>query len=108
MTKNSRFHITDWLKDDEFLLPEEIAVNKSIEEKVAETQSFIEAKRDEMKSLGEKNAFVRALLTATEDPALPSEQRLSAVVKQLWNTWISRWRTLTKRSKPSLEKRIIG
>jgi hypothetical protein len=72
---------TDWLKGDEFLLPEEKAVNKAIEERVAETRSFIEAKRDEMKALAEKNAFVRALLTAKEDPGLPLAQRLSGVVK---------------------------
>jgi hypothetical protein len=72
---------TVWLEDDEFLLPEEIVVQQTIEEKVAETQNFIEAKREEMKALAEKNTFVRSLLIAKEDPDLPPEQRLSGVVK---------------------------
>jgi len=72
---------TDWLEDEEFLLPEETAVHKAIEGKIAETQSFIEVRRDEMKALATENAFVRALLTAKEDPDLPPEQRLSGVVK---------------------------
>lgn len=72
---------TNWLKGDEFLLPEEIALSNAIEEKVAETDGFVEARRNEMKALAEKNAFVRELLTAKEDPDLPPEKRLSGVVK---------------------------
>lgn len=72
---------TDWLEGEEFLLPEEIAVNKAIEEKIAEARSFIEAQQKEAKILGETNAFVRALLVAKEDPKLPPQQRLSGVVK---------------------------
>jgi hypothetical protein len=72
---------TDWLGSEEFLVPEETAINKAIEEKVAEAKRFIEAKRKEAKILGETNAFVRALLAAKEDPRLPPQQRLSGVVK---------------------------
>ncbi len=72
---------TDWLEGEEFLLPEETAINKAIEEKVAEAKSFIEAKRKEAKTLGETNALVRALLVAKEDPKLLPQQRLSGVVK---------------------------
>ena len=71
----------DWLNDEEFLLPEEAAVNRAIEEKVAEVDNFIKSKQEEMKILTEKNAFVRALLVAKEDPMLPLPQRLSGVVK---------------------------
>jgi hypothetical protein len=72
---------TDWLGGEEFLLPEEMALNKAIEEKVAEAERFIAAKQVEMKALAEKNAFVKSLLVAKEDPKLPPQQRLSGVVK---------------------------
>jgi hypothetical protein len=63
------------------LLPEEVAVNEAIDEKVAEARSFIEAKQKEKEALAEANAFVRELLVAKEDPALPPAKRLSGVVK---------------------------
>lgn len=72
---------TDWLKDEEFLLPEETAINKAIEDKIAEARSFIEAKQKELKILGETNGFVRALLVAKEDPKFPPQHRLSGVVR---------------------------
>jgi hypothetical protein len=70
-----------WLQGEEFLLPDEKAVRKSIEEKIEEARRFIDSKNEEMQVLAEKNAFVRGLLIAKEDPALPPEQRLSGVVK---------------------------
>ena len=72
---------TDWLDGEEFLLPEETAIKSAIEQKVAETRMFIETKQKEANSLAETNAFVRALLTAKEDPDVPPQQRLSGVVK---------------------------
>src|SRR5262249_23570709 len=72
---------TAWLNSQEFLLPEERAVNRAIEERIAEARGFIQAKQKDKELLAEKNAFVRALLVATEDPKLPVEQRLSGVVK---------------------------
>ena len=72
---------TDWLQGDEFLLPEEVAINKAIEEKVRDARTFIEAKQKEAKLLGEASAFVRALLVAKEESKLPPHQRLSGVVK---------------------------
>ncbi len=72
---------TDWLEGEEFLLPEETALRKAIEEKVAEAENFIEGKQREMKALAGKNAFVRALLVAKEDPELAPERKLSGVVK---------------------------
>jgi hypothetical protein len=71
----------DWLDGEEFLLPEEIAVNQAVESKLSETRDFISAKQMEKNALAEENAFVRALLIATEDSKLPPNQKLSAVVK---------------------------
>lgn len=72
---------TNWLEAQEFLLPEELAVDAAIDEKLREAQSFIAAKQKEKLRLATENYFVRALLTAEENPKLPVEQRLSAVVK---------------------------
>jgi hypothetical protein len=71
----------DWLSDEEFLLPEEKAIHKIIENKIAEAKAFVEAKRKEARILGKQNAFIRALLVAKEDAELPVQQRLSGVVK---------------------------
>ena len=72
---------TGWLEGEEFLLPEEISIDDAIARKVEDAKAFIETKQAEKKVLGEKNFFVRALLVAKEDPALPADQRLSGVVK---------------------------
>lgn len=72
---------TDWLESEEFLLPEEISINSAIAAKVDEAERFIEAKQAEKKVVAEQNSFVRSLLVAKEDPALPPDRRLSGVVR---------------------------
>lgn len=72
----------DWLDTDEFLLPEEKAIDEDIREKMKETDIFIERKKRERKELATENGFVRNLLTSREDHDLPLELRLSGVVKK--------------------------
>jgi len=72
---------TNWLDGEGFLLPEEIALYEEIDQRVTEARTFVEAKQREVKDVGERNAFVRALLVAKEDPNLPLNERLSGVVK---------------------------
>jgi hypothetical protein len=72
---------TGWLETDEFSLPEELAINDAIAQTVEDAKAFIAAKQQEKKTVADKNFFVRALLVAKEDPALPPDRKLSGVVR---------------------------
>jgi hypothetical protein len=72
----------DWLQAEEFKLPDERAAQREIEEKIAETMEFVEAKKKERDRLIVENSFVRRLLVATEDSKLDPSARLSGVVKR--------------------------
>jgi hypothetical protein len=71
-----------WIQTDEFLLPDERAKNKEIEEKVAEALAAVEKLRGEQKELKKENSFIRQLLVATEDVKLDLPERLSSLVKK--------------------------
>jgi hypothetical protein len=72
----------DWLQAEEFKLPDEIAVQREIEEKIGETMVFVEAKKKERDRIIVENSFVRRLLVATEDSKIDPSARLSGVVKR--------------------------
>jgi hypothetical protein len=71
-----------WLESDEFLLPDERAKDAEIERTISDTLAVVETLREQRADLAKKNAFVRALLTATEDAKVEPAERLSSVVRQ--------------------------
>jgi hypothetical protein len=72
----------NWLETDEYLLPEERRIQKEIQDKISEATKFIDEKKRKKEEIAKKNAFVRGLLTATEDNKDDPEMRLSVVVKK--------------------------
>jgi hypothetical protein len=70
----------DWLKTDEFLMPEEKTIDTDIQKKISETTIFVDAMKKKKEEIAQKNSFVRGLLVATEDGKIDPETRLSGVV----------------------------
>lgn len=71
-----------WLESNEFLLPDEKAKDAEIERTISDTLAVVEKLREQRADLAKKNAFVRALLTATEDARVEPAERLSSAVRQ--------------------------
>lgn len=69
----------NWIKDEEFLLPDERAIHKVIADRTAEVAAFIQSKKKELEERSAANSFVRNLLVATE---VDEACRLSTVVKR--------------------------
>jgi hypothetical protein len=72
----------NWLESDEFLLQEEKAKNREIEEIITKAKELIDGKKAERDELSVHNSFIRRVLVATEDQKLNPEERLSGVVKK--------------------------
>jgi len=72
----------DWISGDEFLLPEERRIGREIEAVIANASRQVGLKKQELASVIIENAFVRDLLTATEDAGIDPDHRLKAVVKK--------------------------
>ena len=71
-----------WLKTDEFLLPEEKAIETAIQKRISETTALIDEMKRKKEEIAEKNSFVRDLLVAKETGETDPEERLSRVVKR--------------------------
>lgn len=71
-----------WIENDEFLLPEEKAIENEIQKKISETRLFVDDMKKKKESIAQNNSFVRRLLVATEDNDINPDMRLSVVVKK--------------------------
>ena len=71
-----------WYDSEEFLLPEERAIQRQITAKLAEAKEFVGTKRQEQARARNKLGFIKRTLVATEDPQLPPEDHLSTNIKK--------------------------
>jgi len=70
----------DWLQSDEFLLPQEKAIQEQVKQRIAESTEFVKSKKIEREKFARENFFVREMLIATEDATQEPEKRLSRVI----------------------------
>lgn len=71
-----------WYDSEEFVLPEERAIQKQITAKLAEAKEFVEARRQEQTRARNRLGFIKRILVATEDPQLLPEDHLSTNIKR--------------------------
>jgi len=67
-----------WLDSSEFALPEEVRIQAQITTKIQEAQAFATDKKKQIEQVRKEWNFIKKILVATEDPALPPGERLSA------------------------------
>jgi len=94
----------EWLTTEEFLLPEEKAIGREIEARLAETRSFIEVKNVEREKVTLENSFVRSLLVAKEDQSLAPKERLSSVVKKALEFLEFKVEDIDQKAKSAIRK----
>jgi len=72
----------DWLSRPEFKFAEETDIDHEIEQKLAETKTFIDKKRADQATIREHFGFIKEILVATEGPEVDPPKRLAANVRQ--------------------------
>lgn len=70
-----------WYDGDEFAFSEEKAIDKQIEQKVAEANEFIDDKRAQKAAVAKRYGFIKSILVATESAGVVAE-RLSTNVRR--------------------------
>jgi hypothetical protein len=93
-----------WLDGAEFMLPDELAKEKELQDKTAEILAVEIRLRGEIEELKKENAFIRQLLTATEEPKVQSDQRLSAVVRKSFEFLGFSVQDIDQRTKSAIRK----
>jgi hypothetical protein len=94
----------DWINGEQFLLPEERAIEAEIEGIMSQTKSLIESKRKEREQLAAQNAFIRNLLVATERTDLDISERLSTVVKKALEFLDFRVEDIDQKTRSAIKK----
>src|SRR6266852_8257510 len=94
----------NWSESDEFLLPDEKNLNDKINRIIAETVSTIEKLKRELVELQKVNAYVRKLLTATEDPKIDISERLSSVVRKSFEFLGFQVEDIDEKTKSAIKK----
>jgi hypothetical protein len=70
-----------WSSSKDFAFSEELAIDEKLAEREAEFASFVEWAKTERIKVAAPYEFMRKILVATEDPAVPVQDRLSTNLK---------------------------
>lgn len=74
--------IRDWYNGPEFAFAEERDIEREIAARLEEVNQFCQRKKQEKADVAARFAFMKRILVAREDPALPLDERLSTNVRR--------------------------
>jgi hypothetical protein len=94
----------DWLQSDEFLLPQEKAIEEEVNQRIAEVTRFLGSKKLEREKFASENFFVREILVATEDTKREPAKRLSQVIKTALEFLGFRVENIDEKTKSAIKK----
>jgi hypothetical protein len=75
--------VLDWFSGSEFSFAEEASIEVAIQQRLAEAQAFVRAKKTEQAEIRKQFGFINEILVATEDPALQPDKLLTSNVRKV-------------------------